>query len=63
MDHKGIHYMDCKDVPLPYAPQLMDDISNRTETAMTQAHSFLAMELAITAENMAERLGHLETNG
>jgi hypothetical protein len=26
---------------------------------MTQSHSFLAMELAIKAENMADRLGNL----
>jgi predicted dehydrogenase len=59
VDQKGSHYFDCKDVSLPYAPQLIHDILNRTETAMTQAHSFLAMELAIQAENMADRLGHL----
>jgi predicted dehydrogenase len=60
VDKQGIRYIDCKDVPLPYGPQLVDDILNRTETAMTQAHSFLAMELAIKAENMAERIGHLK---
>lgn len=61
VDQKGIQYIDCKDVPLPYALQLSDDIINRTETAMTQAHSFLAMELAIKAENLAERLGNLKS--
>ncbi|MBE2221495.1 MAG: Gfo/Idh/MocA family oxidoreductase [Anaerolineae bacterium] len=60
VNQKGTEYIDCKDVPLPYAPQLMYDIINRTETAMTQAHSFLTMELAIKAENMADRLGHLK---
>ena len=59
VDQKGIQYIDCKDVPLPYAPQLIDDILNRTETAMTQEHSFLAMELAIRAEMVADRLGNL----
>ncbi|MCJ7700676.1 MAG: Gfo/Idh/MocA family oxidoreductase, partial [Anaerolineales bacterium] len=61
VDQKGIQYLDCKDIPLPYAPQLIDDIVNRTETAMTQAHSFLAMELAIKAENLADRLGNLKS--
>ena len=61
VNQKGTEYIDCKDVPLPYAPQLMDDIINRTETAMTQEHSFLAMELAIKAENMVDRLGHLKS--
>ena len=62
VDQQDIQYIDCKDVPLPYGYQLIADISNRTETAMTQAHSFLAMELAIKAENMAYRLGNLKTN-
>ena len=61
VNQKGTEYIDCKDVPLPYAPQLMYDIINRTETAMSQEHSFLAMELAIKAENMADRLGHLKS--
>jgi predicted dehydrogenase len=60
VDDQGIQYIDCKEVPLPYAPQLVEDIINRTETAMTQEHAFLAMELAIKAENMADRIGHLE---
>ena len=33
----------------------VDDILNRTETAMSQAHCFCAAELAITAQAMAER--------
>jgi predicted dehydrogenase len=60
VDNQGIRYIDCKDVPLPFGPQLVDDILNRTETAMTQEHSFLAMELAIKAENEAERIGNLK---
>ena len=35
---------------------LRDDVLNRTETAMTQAHCFLAMELAIAAHAQAEPL-------
>ena len=61
VDQKGIHYIDCKEVSLSYAPQLIHDIINRTETAMTQAHSFLAMELAIQSENQADRLGNLKS--
>ncbi len=60
VNKQGIHYLDCKNEPLPYAPALVDDIINRTETSMSQAHSFLAMELAIKAENMANRLGNLK---
>jgi len=61
VDQKGIQYIDCKNVPLPYASQLMDDVLHRTETAMTQTHSFLAMELAVKAEQMADRLGNLKS--
>lgn len=61
IDQKGTTYIDCKEVPLPYATLLIEDILNRTETAMTQTHSFLAMELAIKAENQADRLGNLKS--
>ena len=59
VNHSGIQYIDCSTVPLPYAEQLIADIRDRTETAMPQYHAFLAMELAIKAENQAARLGHL----
>jgi hypothetical protein len=35
-------------------------VINRTETAMSQTHCFLATELAIRAEAQAVRMGHLE---
>jgi len=60
VDQKGIQYLDCKDVPLPYGPQLVSDVLNRTETAMSQAHSFLAAELSLRAQAQAQRLGHLK---
>ena len=57
VDQKTTRYIDCKDQPLPYGGQLVDDVLNRTETAMPQAHCFLAMELALQAEKQAQRLG------
>jgi len=62
VDQKGIQYIDCSEVPLPYGPQLVNDILNRTETAMPQAHSFLAMELALKAEAIADRIGYLSSS-
>jgi predicted dehydrogenase len=59
VDQKGVQYMDCGQVELPYGPQLVQDVLNRTETAMPQAHCFLASELALQAEAQAARLGHL----
>ena len=53
VDQKGMHYIDCSDVELPYGRQLVDDVLNRTETAMPQAHCFLATELAIRAQEKA----------
>jgi hypothetical protein len=49
-------YYDCSKVYLPYGEQLVSDVVNRTETAMTQDHCFLATELALTAQKVARRL-------
>ncbi len=62
VDKKGTQYIDCNGGDLPYGRQLIEDILNRTETAMPQAHVFLASELALTAEAQATRLGHLVQN-
>ena len=56
VDGKGIQHIDCKGGPLPYGERLIADVLDRTETAMTQAHCYLAMELALTAEAKAVRL-------
>jgi predicted dehydrogenase len=53
---KDTQYIDCKDVVLPYGQQLVDDVLNRTETAMTQAHCFLATELALKAQKNAQKI-------
>jgi len=58
-DQKGMRYIDCKNAELPYGPRLVYDVVHRTETAMPQAHTFLAMELALRAEAQAQRLGNL----
>jgi predicted dehydrogenase len=59
VDKDGMHYENCNNVDLPYGRQLVYDIINRTETAMTQEHCFKAMELALTAEKKAVRRGNL----
>ena len=55
VDGKGVRYTDCRDVDLPYGKQLVDDVVNRTETAMSQQHCFLAAELSIRAQRQAQR--------
>lgn len=49
-------YFDCKNVHMPYGRQLVSDVVNRTETAMTQDHCFLATELALAGQKMAFQL-------
>ena len=58
-DKKETRYMDCSKEPLPYGEQLVNDVLNRTETAMTQEHCFLATELALKAQKQAQTI-HLE---
>jgi len=55
-DQKETRYIDCSQVALPYGEQLVNDIVNRTETAMTQAHCFLATELALKAQHQAQKV-------
>jgi hypothetical protein len=53
VDRAGVRYVDCRNVELPYGRQFVDDVLNRTETAMSQEHCFLAMELALRAQQQA----------
>jgi len=46
-------HIDCSDMPLPYFPRLCADVQDRTETAVTQAHTFTTMDLAIRAQMKA----------
>jgi predicted dehydrogenase len=57
VDKKETKYVDCANVALPYGEQLVADVLNRTETAMTQAHCFLATELVLKAQKQAQRVG------
>jgi predicted dehydrogenase len=56
VDQKATRYIDCADVQLPYGTRLVDDVLNRTETSMPQAHVFLAMQLALEAERKAQKI-------
>jgi len=58
VDHEGTHYENCTGGDLPFGCQFLQDIAERSETAMNQAHCFLAMELALTAEAKATRIGY-----
>lgn len=54
VDGKGVQRIDCSAVELPYSRDLIHDVLTREETAMPQARCFKAMELALTAQAMAE---------
>lgn len=62
-DRSGTRHIDCSQVPLPYGPRLRDDVRNRTETAMGQAHCYHAMELALTAHEHAVRINGTKNGG
>jgi predicted dehydrogenase len=55
VDKKSARYIDCKEVPLPFGPQFVADIVNRTETAQNQEQALLAAELVLTAQQNATR--------
>ncbi|HMO59648.1 MAG TPA: Gfo/Idh/MocA family oxidoreductase [Roseiflexaceae bacterium] len=56
VDQHGTQYIDCSSVLLPYGHQLLADIRDRSETAMTQRHCFLASELVLQAQQKAHEL-------
>ncbi len=56
VDGKETRYIESSEVELPFGRLFVADILNRTETAMAQAHSFLASELALRAQLQARRI-------
>lgn len=55
-DRKGVRYMDCSKVHLPFGPQFVSDVVERTEVGQNQAQTLLAAELVLMAEKNAKRL-------
>ena len=56
-------YENARSADLPYFRNLASDVVNRTETAMSMAHCFKVMELALKAQGLARRVGHAERAG
>lgn len=56
VNQKEVKYYNCSNVYMPYGEQLVNDVVNRTETAMTQDHCFLATELALQAQKIALKI-------
>jgi len=58
VDRTGERHLELAgQVGFPFFGALIRDCLERTESAMTQAHAFLAAELALQAQAMAERVG------
>lgn len=54
VNQKEMLHIDCNNETLPFGPLFVDDVLNRTEVAMSQAHCFLATELALKAQKDAK---------
>lgn len=56
VDDQDVHEIECEGrVGFPYFGKLILDVLNRTEEAMTQEHAFLAAELSMLAQQMADK--------
>ena len=56
VDRKQATYMDCNQVALPFGPQFVADIVNRTHVAQDQEQALLATELVLKAQKNARVL-------
>jgi len=53
-NNKGVQVFDTNKEVLPFGEMFVNDIVNRTGTAMTQEHCFLATEIALKAQHNAQ---------
>ncbi|MGD0547581.1 MAG: Gfo/Idh/MocA family oxidoreductase [Terracidiphilus sp.] len=56
VDRKQTRYIDCSKVVLPFGPQFVADIVNRTHLAQDQEQALLAAELVLQAQRNAKLL-------
>ncbi len=54
VDGKQARYIDCNNMPLPFGPQFVSDIVNRTHMAQNQDEALLAAELVVKAQKNAK---------
>jgi len=55
VDAKGVEYIDCTKVHLPFGPQFVTDVVERSSIAQDQEQALLAAELVLTAQKNATR--------
>ena len=56
VDGKQARYIDCNQMPLPFGPQFVADIVNRTHLAQNPEECLLAAQLVIEAQNKAKHV-------
>ncbi len=56
VDGKQARYIDCNQMPLPFGPQFVADIVNRTHLAQDPEECLLAAQLVIEAQNKAKHI-------
>lgn len=56
-DRNGVRHVDASGEPLRYFPRFLDDVRQRTATAMPEGHALAVTRLAIEAQSSAVRLG------
>src|SRR5262249_29074560 len=56
VDRKSARYIDCKNLALPFGPQCVEDIVNRTRGAESQAAAVWATELVLRGKKNARML-------
>lgn len=55
VDKKQARYIDCNAVALPFGPQFVTDLVERTQVAQDQQQALLAAELVLSAQKQATR--------
>ena len=56
VDKDQARYIDCNNLSLPFGPQFVSDIVNRTHTAQDQTQCLLAAELVVRAQMKAQHV-------
>jgi predicted dehydrogenase len=56
VDQKQARFIDCNQMPLPFGPQFVADIVNRTHVAQDQTECLLAAELVVKAQMTATKV-------
>jgi predicted dehydrogenase len=61
VDQKQTRYIDCNNVVLPFGPQFVSDVVNRTHIAQDQQQCLLAAQLVLEAQKNAKHLTFLNS--